>query len=437
MKRIFLVACLIVLAAGLFLPTRALAADLAEDKIVVGGTWTLKSGEVLDGSVVIFGGTVALETDSRVDGDVALLGGTLEVSGEVEQDIVSMGGLVELKESAVVHGNVVTVGSRLVRESGARVYGQVNIGSDAPMSFTFPGRVTMPRLRMDFSPVVNLMWFMMRVFMWAALGVLLAVFLPRHIRQTAETAVRQPVASGGLGLLTGLIAPFVLVILVITLCLIPAAIFGAIGLVVAWAFGMVALGWETGRRLAKLVNQEWSEPVAAGIGTFILIFITDGSAALIPCIGWVLPIIAGFLALGAVILTRFGTQPYPPMVDADFIPPAPPTPPTPPTPPLMPFQKGDLAVIDSQAPAMPPEIANEPEDVDIPQPPQRASQLVAEPTSFEPAPKPARKKAAPRPPVVKTPGKPAAKTGARKSVTKPAEEKPTPEPTGKKPGAEK
>ncbi|MDD5467734.1 MAG: hypothetical protein PHS96_07995 [Anaerolineales bacterium] len=316
MKRTFLISCLLVLAAGLALPTQALAYGLAEDKIVVGGTYTLKSGEVLDGDLALVGGIAVLEAGSRVDGDVAILGGALEVSGEVSSNIVAMGGLIDLRDSAVVHGSVMVVGAQLMQAQGARVEGEVSTATDAPLSFTFPGNVTMPRFRVDFSPVVNFMWFLLRVFMWAALGVLVAVFLPAQVKRTAETAVNQPLAAGGLGLLTAVIVPFVLVILIITICLIPAALLGIIALVLAWAFGVVALGWETGRRLGRLLNQDWPEPVAAGVGTFVLVFIMDGAAALIPCIGWIVPALVGVVALGAVILSRFGTQAYPPLVPA-------------------------------------------------------------------------------------------------------------------------
>ena len=44
----------------------------------------------------------------------------------------------------------------------------------------------------------------------------------------------------------------------------------------------------------------------------------------VPCVGWVAPVVLGAIGLGAVTLTRFGTQPY--------LPGAPTTPPSEPGP---------------------------------------------------------------------------------------------------------
>jgi hypothetical protein len=117
--------------------------------------------------------------------------------------------------------------------------------------------------------------------------------------------------SGGLGLLTVILAPLVLLFLVITICLSPLALIGVLILVVAWGLGLIALGLEIGTRLAERMNHDWAPALSAGLGTLLLIFVLDGLREFVPCVGWLFPAIAGMVGLGAVLVTRFGTHVYP------------------------------------------------------------------------------------------------------------------------------
>ncbi|GAH63618.1 unnamed protein product, partial [marine sediment metagenome] len=96
MKYIILIATLILLVV----PSTAMAMELQDDRVVAGGTFTLESGEILDGSLIIFGGSAAIEEDSIVEGDVVVLGGIVSVNGVVEGNLVGVGGVVNLKEHA-------------------------------------------------------------------------------------------------------------------------------------------------------------------------------------------------------------------------------------------------------------------------------------------------------------------------------------------------
>jgi len=55
----------------------------------------------------------------------------------------------------------------------------------------------------------------------------------------------------------------------------------------------------------------------------LLVIVLNGLQAVVPCVGWVFPAIAGMVGLGAVILTRFGTQPYPQAAPFEAAPPPP------------------------------------------------------------------------------------------------------------------
>ena len=54
--------------------------------------------------------------------------------------------------------------------------------------------------------------------------------------------------------------------------------------------------------------------VNAGLGTFLLMFIVGSIQAvnnfswIVGCFTWVIPVVIGLLAIGAVVVTRFGAQ---------------------------------------------------------------------------------------------------------------------------------
>ncbi len=299
---------------------REAGAPLFEDKVVFGGSYTLESGESLDGSLVVFGGAVTLEADSSVYGDVVLLGGTLEVNGSVSGSLVGIGGVVSLNDGALIEGDAITFGAVLERADGSRVNGQIVDSIGSSFNFDLPEGVNVDTIETPvpiqpmapwqaaMSPVFDWMWFLFSTFMWAALAVLVVIFFTKPTERVAKAALSQPLTAGGAGLLTAILSPFALVALTLTIILIPVTIIAALVLLVAWLFGMIALGLEVGRRIAALFNAEWAPAIAAGVGTFVLYFVLGGFAQLIDCIGWIPQVLVGMWGWGAVILTRFGTQ---------------------------------------------------------------------------------------------------------------------------------
>jgi len=307
---------ILLLLVGLAVPTTALAQDRSGDEFVFGGVFTLDEGDRLRGNLYVFGGVATVEEKARVSGDVIVFGGALDIAGEVEGDITIMGGNVELRETAVVEGDVNSVGGSITPAEGAVIEGDFNEGLNAPFAIFTPsvGPRTIDRdIKVDFNPIVDFLWFMFRTFLWAALAIVAVLFLPRQTERTANAALAQPLISIGVGLLTIIVVPIVLIILLITIIGIPVSLLGMLALFIIWALGIVSLGTELGRRLAVLLKQDWALPVSAGLGTFILIFLANGIGQAVPCVGWLVPLALGLLGVGAVLLTRFGTQDYPPV----------------------------------------------------------------------------------------------------------------------------
>jgi cytoskeletal protein CcmA (bactofilin family) len=329
MKRITKFTLLLVVLACLILPSTVFAKGIYDDKIVTGGSFTLYSDETLDGNLFIFGGAVTLEEESLVEGDILLMGGTISIDGRVEGDVVGFGGVVRLGETAEVEGDLTAIGAAVHRDPGAVVEGQVIKGIDGPFSFPIPLPILpdvpripnvpdVPRVSnfpgFDFG--VNPLWiglgFLFRTFLWAALAVLVVMFFPKPIERTSDAIVAQPILSGGVGLLTVIVVPLLLIIIAITIILIPISLVGALALVLAWFLGRIAIGYEVGRRLAKMLDKDWAPGVSAGVGMFLLALVVDATGQFIHCIGWVFPGLVAVIGIGGLMLTRFGTQSYPP-----------------------------------------------------------------------------------------------------------------------------
>lgn len=319
MKRLVVASLVLVLAFAL--PTTAFAGGLYDSRVVFGGSFVLRSGEVLDGDLAVFGGAAILEMGSIVKGSVAVIGGNLEANGEINGDLVVAGGNANLGANAVVRGDVWEFGGN-VNKGRARIEGDFYEGEglDIPFDiddFTF----TFTRDIRDFtrnfrglpgfwvSTQARVIGYLFQSFVLAALAVLVVVFWPKPTSRVASTVMGQPVATGGIGLLTMVVAPILLVLLMITICLIPVSIIGIIILVVAVVFGWIALGLEVGKRLGIALNQEYQPVVMAGLGTLVLSLVVNG-INFIPCVGWIAPFLVGAVGLGGVVLSRFGTQTY-------------------------------------------------------------------------------------------------------------------------------
>jgi len=302
---------LAILVLGLF-PITAFAATQSD--VVIGNSYTLESGKTLNDDLFILGGTVNLMSGSTINGSVYLLGGSVQAAGTIYGNVTVLGGTLNLASTFVLNGNLTSAGTSINRDPGAQINGQVNTSGNNPI-VVIPGGTRIPILNSNFDPFLKVVGFFLRLFLWALAAMVVAMFFPTHLARISQTALSQPLISGGLGLLTVITVPIILVLLAITICLIPVSLIGALILVITWAFGLIALGLEVGRRISSMFKQEWHPAIAAGLGTLLLMCVLSGLEAIIPCIGWIPKALVGLLGLGAVLLTQFGLKPYIPSLD--------------------------------------------------------------------------------------------------------------------------
>lgn len=329
---------ILLLLTLLFVPVSSVHAQSPDndDVFILGENYTLKSDEILNGSLAVIGGNALIEEDATINGDVFLVGGNLTISGKVsgsiaiiggnvnisntiDGDIVVIGGQVILTETAVVNGNISTIGGQVEKDPKAEVSGEIT--NNAPLTDipdvpnipnvpNTPNVPSTPDTNINFNPLWEVTGVIWRALAVAAIGMLLTLFLQPQLERVADAITHQPLMAGSFGLLAIFVMPIALLIMIVTLILIPVAIVVALLIPLAWLFGMVALGQEVGDRFTKAINQSWAPVLSTGFGTFLLVLVV-GFIGLIPCFGWLLSFIITLFAIGGVTMTWFGTRSAP------------------------------------------------------------------------------------------------------------------------------
>ena len=305
-------------------------------KVIFGNDFTLESGDTYSGDIVVFGGNVTIEEEAELNGNLIVFGGTAASNGGINGDVVIVGGQVDLDDKAVVSGDVVTIGGQLDRAEGATVKGDVV--NNLPPNIDIPSAQFPPEIPIPNNPIVNVRFnpfmefgrVMASATFMAVLGMLATLFFQDRLDRVSQAIVSQPLTTSSIGLLT-----IVVMFLVgITIILLPFVLLGLIPLALAWLFGIVSIGQEIGDRLAKALRQDWAPVITTGLGTFALVFVVASVQSvndLLPfltCVTWILPVLVGLLAIGAVVVTRFGARPVQSPALTVYSPPAgPPAPP--------------------------------------------------------------------------------------------------------------
>jgi hypothetical protein len=308
-------AVLILLAAPVSVyahPEDQTTGNLSGDQVLFGQNFTLQTTQTLNGDLVAFGGSTSIETGANIFGDLILLGGNLNLVGTVNGDVVAVGANVTLEKGALITGQIVSVGGIINGTDLGTIRG--GIQTFTPQSLLFD------RNAFSFNPpdsststqtfggwVFNFLTRVMQILAMAVLAVIVLLIIPQPTRRTADSIANQPWMSIGAGFLALLASPLVLIILTITIILIPVTILAVLAIAVALIYGWIAIAMLIGQRMEIIFKTQWADAVSTGLGTLVL-GIVVWILGYVPCIGWLIGLIAGCAGLGGVILSGFGTR---------------------------------------------------------------------------------------------------------------------------------
>ncbi|MEA3326217.1 MAG: DNA-directed RNA polymerase subunit alpha C-terminal domain-containing protein [Chloroflexota bacterium] len=312
----FSISLITVLVLGLVFPLSVFAAPIEDDRTVLGSSYTLKSGRILDGNLIVIGGVVDIEEDASITGDMFVLGGLVNIDGTIEADLIAVGGTVTLEENAVVEGNLVSPGSYISLDKGAIVQGDLIQTWDIPWTDLELPMINQHKIiRTPRVPGLSLLntigQLMVSTLIIIALGALMLLVMPKTAETMTAALTSEPWHVLGYGALTAFVMLFGGLLLSITICLIPVVILAGLAFSLSILAGWLALGYELGKRMAESIfKTTWHPVLSATLGNLVL-YLVARSVGLIPCLGWSLVFVAMLFGLGMAIVTLFGTIPYP------------------------------------------------------------------------------------------------------------------------------
>jgi hypothetical protein len=326
-------------------PTPGRRIITADSKMVVGGSFTLANGEVIEGDLAVFGGNVTLEEGSVVEGDVVVVGGNLDAGGVIQGDLGQLGGNIEMRDTVKIEGDVNTVGGNQTR------------GAAVPTPPAAPGAPEQPLAPEDQVPeqpsqppqpaatavpgpngIRDSIRRAMRenggwdfgngndnfgvnfdnsarekvipgALIITLLAMIAAALAPRNLNVAAQTLREQPWLSFGMGVLSligGAIVLGISLILIVTICISPLV--GIAGVIAGWTVTSLIAG----EAIARQVNRtHWSPLLKLAVGSLGLALL-----GAIPIVGDLLGPAFVALGLGALVLTRGGTRYYEPQLAA-------------------------------------------------------------------------------------------------------------------------
>ncbi|MCB0209699.1 MAG: polymer-forming cytoskeletal protein [Anaerolineae bacterium] len=319
------------------------------DLAVLGGSATLEANSKLAGNLAVFGGDFEAEENTVIDGDVVVFGGNVDIKGTINGDLAAIGGNVDLSDTATVNGDIGMVGGDIDRDEGATVKGDIqgitqfreNDDDDNDGHGDFlnpPDAPSPPSENWDWDHsgnwdhsnsgglfgwigqiVGDVFWNLALIAVLAVITWLVAAFMPEQMYNVRETLVSSAPLSFGVGLLTAIVSVVFIPIaflLVITICLAIVPVVAYLALGIAVLFGWIVIGHVLGERLLVASGRPQPSLIMSSIvGVSVLTLVTNLPViGLIDCIGFIGTVIGGLIAmagLGAVLLTRFGTRPYP------------------------------------------------------------------------------------------------------------------------------
>ncbi|MGH7570995.1 MAG: hypothetical protein ACREMK_04020 [Gemmatimonadota bacterium] len=288
-----------------------------EEGIDVGGS----------GDRVRIGASIEIDTGEVVNGDVVSVGGSVEVDGTVNGDVVAVGGSVELGPNAVVDGEVTSVGGTIDRDPGAVVRGSVNEVAFGGPDFRFHG----PDFGAGpfFAGVAGLIGTLVWIAVLLLLVCLAFLFARRPIERMEYRVATSPWKAALVGLVFQIlfIPALVLtcVVLAISIIGIPLLVlvpFAMLALAIGALLGLTAVAKRLGHTAEDRFGWQHASPyvtILVGVGLIMLLSffghvlgVAGGPlkvfGMVLTVLGFVAQYVAWTVGMGVLLLTRFGTR---------------------------------------------------------------------------------------------------------------------------------
>lgn len=301
-KRVFLT-LLLVLAMGL---SACQQEGLFTGSLLLEGDHYLTQGEGLAGAVLMLDGRLTVEEGAWLTGPVYMLGGRLDSNGEIEKDLSLLNGELILGPQAILGGDLNLGGGQVEISPQATIKGRVNTG----VGLQVPDR---PALFHE-TLLQQLPIMLIQGILLAGLAFVTVRWIPRSVKRVRKAIIEHGLVSAAMGLLVGIVALTLLVLMAFTIILIPVSLLAGLLFFVAILFGWIGFGQAVGQFIVRQFKWEFQPALTAALGTLVFVMVMN-LLALVPLVEGIAPILLAVTGLGAVFLTRFGLIEFVPVTD--------------------------------------------------------------------------------------------------------------------------
>ncbi len=258
--------------------------------------------EVQD-NVFTFGGNILIE--GKVTESVVAFGGKIVVNGEVEEIVLGIGSHITLNSTAVVNGDLVSIGGTLEKESGSTIKGDTIYFKTSEDIDEFLNKSLLSLISFSWIPFL-LVLKLIGIFIWLIITMVLTGLFPRQVSFSSSqiknnfwpimgTGLLSIIIFSGLVIFSALLSLIIIGIPILISLIILGIVIKAFGKVVLFHFAgeytFNTLGWKKGSPL-----------VYAIIGLFIVSLLE-----FIPVLGALISLFVSIAGWGAAIRTKFGT----------------------------------------------------------------------------------------------------------------------------------
>lgn len=265
--------------------------------IGAGLSWATPAKGDLEQTIIKVGEDIEIARNDEVQSAVSI-GGSVRVYGKVAEDVVAVGGSVVLEDWALVGGDAVAVGGSVNKAPRAIVKGDV-------VEVAVPGIAPMVEVVTQGGIFKGWAVFSLVSFLaFLVLVMVLVALFKAQIEKTSAAVGKYLVKSFLFGLLIILIFVPVIILLVISIAGIVLVPVWMVIAAAAGLFGYVASGHYIGEKVLKAFKLNVKTAMVKTLTGVILLALVG----LVPVAGFVVKAVITTMGLGAVVLTRFGTQ---------------------------------------------------------------------------------------------------------------------------------
>jgi cytoskeletal protein CcmA (bactofilin family) len=263
---------------------------------------TIMIGSDVGKSATLAGQTIILNQDGQIGQDATVMGQTVTLDGIIGRDVVTSSASTTINSS--IGRNVSASVDTLTLASNAEIGGKIDYTSPQKLSSaegaSVAGRVTYTEMQKDTKdePIgYNLVGAIVWSLMLLASAVIFALLFPRLLHSTTQTsvnAVPQALLAVLVGFVAGIIMPFAIVTLMVTVLGVPVAIVVLLAWILILALSGVFAAYFAGRLIWR---QQTNAVLTMLVGAFVILILL-----LVPIINILVGLLCLWYGTGVILI---------------------------------------------------------------------------------------------------------------------------------------